>query len=92
LIVWLVLLLGSSFDFAINVIQVCLILHILPWAPHIGIIRSRMKKGNSNALVRTYTHKVCFENVLKNPELLDMRSRSDLIQDHFMPQLPKMVW
>jgi hypothetical protein len=66
LIVWLVLLLGSSFDFAINVIQVCLILHILPWAPHIGIIRSRMKKGNSNALVRTYTHQSIWENQIRS--------------------------
>jgi hypothetical protein len=44
------------FDFAINTIQVHLILHTLPWAPHIAIIRSRMKKGKSNALVGTYTH------------------------------------
>ena len=33
--------------------------------------------------------KVCFENLLKNPKLLDMRSRSDLIRDHSIPQLPK---
>jgi len=35
--------------------------------------------------------KVCFENLLKNPKLLDMRSRSDLIRDHSIPQLPKMA-
>jgi hypothetical protein len=35
--------------------------------------------------------KVYFENLLKKPKLLDMRSRSDLIQDHSIPQLPKMV-
>jgi len=35
--------------------------------------------------------KVYFENLLKNPKLLDMRSRSDLIQDHSIPQLPKMA-
>jgi hypothetical protein len=36
-------------------------------------------------------NKVCFENLLKNPNLLVMRSRSDLIQDHSIPQLPKMA-
>ena len=35
--------------------------------------------------------KVYFENLLKNPKLLDMRSRSDLIQYCSMPQLPKMA-
>jgi hypothetical protein len=35
--------------------------------------------------------KVGFETLLKNPELLDMRSRSDLIQYRSMPQLPKMA-
>ena len=35
--------------------------------------------------------KVYFENLLKTPKLLDMGSRSDLIQDHSMPQLPKIV-
>jgi hypothetical protein len=35
--------------------------------------------------------KVYFKNLLKNPKLLDTRSRSDLIQDHSMPQLPKIV-
>ena len=61
------------------------------------------RKGKSNALVRTYTlsdlresneelSKVCFENLLKNPKLLDMRSGSDLIQYRLMPQLPKMAW
>jgi len=34
---------------------------------------------------------VYFENLLKNPKSLDMRIRSDLIQDHSMPQLPKIV-
>jgi len=33
--------------------------------------------------------KVYFENLLKNPKLLNMRSRSDLIQYCSMPQLPK---
>ena len=33
--------------------------------------------------------KVYFENLLKNPKLLDMRSRSDLIQYHSIPQLPR---
>ena len=32
--------------------------------------------------------KVYFEKLLKNPKLLDMRSRSDLIRDHSIPQLP----
>ena len=36
--------LDPVFDFAIYVIQVCIILHTLPWAPHIAIARSRMKK------------------------------------------------
>jgi len=36
--------------------------------------------------------KVYFENLLKNPKLLDMRSRSDLIRGHSIPQLPKMAW
>ena len=35
--------------------------------------------------------KVYFENLLKNPKLLDMRRRSDLIRDHSIPQLPKMA-
>ena len=35
--------------------------------------------------------KVYFVNLLKNPMSLDMRSISDLIQDHSMPQLPKIV-
>ena len=35
--------------------------------------------------------KVYFENLLKNPKLLDMRSRSDLIHGHSIPQLPKMA-
>ena len=92
------------FDFAIYVIQVCLILHTLPWAPHIAITRSRMKKRQVKCLGKDiYTlsdlresneelSKVCFENLLKNPKLLDMRSRSDLIRDHSIPQLPKMAW
>jgi len=32
------------FDFAINVRQVCLIFHTLPWAPHRSITSSRVKK------------------------------------------------
>ena len=56
LIVWLVFLLGSDFDFAIHVMQVCLFLHTYLKAPHMAIIRSWMKKmGKSNALVRAYT-------------------------------------
>ena len=35
--------------------------------------------------------KVSFENLLKNPKLLDIRSISDLICDHSIPQLPKMA-
>jgi hypothetical protein len=54
---------------------------ILPWAPHIAIIRSRMWKCNFNALARTYTHwviwenqmrklsKVCFENLWQKPQV-----------------------
>ena len=96
--------LDPVFDFAIYVIQVCIILHTLPWAPHIAIARSRMKKRQVKCLGKDiYTlsdlresneelSKVYFENLLKNPKLLDMRSRSDLIQDHSIPQLPKMTW
>ena len=80
--------LDPVFDFVIYVIQVCLILHTLPWAPHIAITRSRMKKRQVKCLGKDiYTlsdlresneelSKVCFENLLKNPKLLDMRSRS----------------
>ena len=72
-------------------------------APHIAITRSRVKKRQVKCLGKDiYTlsdliesneelSKVYFENLLKNPKLLDMRSRSDLIQDHSMHQLPKMV-
>jgi len=92
------------FDFAIYVIQVCLILHTLPWGPHIAITRSRMKKRQVKCLGKdTYTlsdpresneelSKVYFEKKKKNPKLLEMRSRSDLIQYRSMPQLPKMAW
>ena len=91
-------------DFAIYVIQIYLILHTLPWAPHIAITRSRMKKRQVKCLGKdTYTlsdpresneelSKVCFETLLKNPKLHDMRSWSDLIQYRSMPQLPKMAW
>ena len=93
--------LDQVFDFAIYVIQVCLILHALPWAPHIAITRSRMKKRQVKCLgkdIHTLSDlresneelsKVYFENLLKNPKLLDMRSRSDLIRDHYIPQPPK---
>ena len=96
--------LDPVFDFAIYVIQVCLILHTLPWPLYIAITRSRMKKRQVKCLGKDiYTlsdlresneelSKVCFENLLKNPKLLDMRSRSDLIRDHSIPQLPKMAW
>ena len=96
--------LDPVFEFAIYVIQVCLILHALPWAPHIAITRSRMKKRQVKCLGKDiYTlsdlgesneelSKVSFENLLKNPKLLDMTSRSDLIQYHSIPQLSKMAW
>jgi hypothetical protein len=35
--------------------------------------------------------KVCFKNLLQNPKLLDIMSRSDLIHDHSILQLPKMA-
>jgi len=35
--------------------------------------------------------KVYFKNLLKNPKLLNTSSRSDLIQYHSIPQLPKIV-
>jgi hypothetical protein len=103
LIVWLALLFGSSFDFAINAIQAYLILHTLPWAPHIPSLEVGWRKAS---LMPWWGHKhikqseesnkelskICFENVLKYPKLLYMRSRSDLIQNHSMPQLSKMVW
>ena len=107
ILVWLYDLfftLDPVFDFVIYVIQVCFILHTPPWAPHIAIIRGRMKERQVKCLGEdTYTlsdlresieeqSKVCFENLLKNPKILDMRSRSDLIQDHSIPQPPKIVW
>ena len=70
-------------------------LHIYP--------SSRMKKRQVKCLGKDiYTlsdpresneelSKVCFLNLLKNPKLLDMRSRSDLIQYRSMPELPKMA-
>ena len=70
--------LDPVFDFAIHVIQVCLIFHTLPWAPHIAITRSRMKKRQVKCLGKdTYTlsdlresneelSKVYFENLLEN--------------------------
>ena len=96
--------LDPVFDLAIYVRQVCLIFHALPWAPHIVVTRSRMKKRQVKCLGKDiYTlsdlresnedlSKVCFENLLKNPKLLDMRSRSDLSRDHSIHQLPKMAW
>jgi len=53
ILIWLYDLLFSLdpvFDFAIHVIQVCVILHTLPWAPHIAITRSRMKKRQVKCL------------------------------------------
>ena len=48
--------LDPVFDFAIYVRQVCLISHALPWAPHIAITRSRMKKRQVKCLGKdTYT-------------------------------------
>ena len=35
--------------------------------------------------------KVCFENLLQNPKLLDMMSRSDLIHDRSILQQPKIA-
>ena len=83
ILIWLYYLffsLDPVFDFAIYVIQVCLILHALPWAPHIAITRSRMKKRQVKCLGKDiYTlsdlresneelSKVCFENLLKKPQ------------------------
>ena len=74
--------LDPVFDFAIYVIQVCLILHTLPWAPHTAITRSRMKKRQVKCLGKdTYTlsnlresneelSNVCFKNLLKTPSYL----------------------
>ena len=42
--------LDPVFDFAMYVIQVCLILLALPWAPHIAISRSRIKKRQVKCL------------------------------------------
>ena len=67
-------------DFAIYIIQVCLILHALPWAPHIAITRSRMKKRQVKCLGKDiYTlsdlresneelSKVYFKNLLKKSQ------------------------
>ena len=100
ILIWLYDLIFSVdpiFDFAIYVIQVCLNLHTLSRAPHIAIIRGRMKERQVKYLGEDiYTlsdmresneelSKVYFENLMKNPKLLDMRSRSDLIQDHSIP-------
>jgi len=83
ILIWLYDLLFSLdpvFDFAIHVIQVCVILHTLPWAPHIAITRSRMKKRQVKCLGKDiYTlsdlresneelSKVSFENLLKKPQ------------------------
>ena len=69
--------LDPVFDFAIHVIQVCVILHALPWAPHIAIVWGRMKERQVKCLGEdTYTlsdliesneelRKVYFENSLK---------------------------
>ena len=69
--------LDPIFDFAILVIQVCLMLHILPWAPQIAITRSRVKRRLVKCLgkdINTLSDlresneelsKVCFENLLK---------------------------
>jgi hypothetical protein len=61
-------------------------LYTLPWAPYMAIIRSRLKKGNLMPWWGLYTlsdlresneepSKVCFENLLKNPNLHDIRSK-----------------
>ena len=72
--------LDPVFNLAIYVRQVCLIFHALPWAPHIAVTRSRMKKRQVKCLGKDiYTlsdlresneelSKVCFENLLKNPQ------------------------
>ena len=82
ILIWLYdlfLSLDPVFDFAIYVRQVCLIFHALPWAPHIAVTRSRMKKRQVKCLGKDiYTlsdlresneelSKVYFENLLKNP-------------------------
>ena len=68
------------FNFAIYMIQVWLIHHALPWAPHIAITRIRMKTRQVKCLGKdTYTlsdlresneelSKVYFENLLKKPQ------------------------
>jgi hypothetical protein len=70
------------FYFAINVIQVCLLFHTLPWAPHIAIISSRVKKRQVKCLGEDiYTlsdmresneelSKAYFKNLLKTPSCL----------------------
>ena len=85
ILIWLYNLLFSMdpvFDFAINVIQVCLLFHTLPWAPHIAIISSRVKKRQVKCLGEDiYTmsdliesneelSKAYFENLLKTPSCL----------------------
>ena len=54
--------LDPVFDFAIHVIQVCLILHTLPWAPHIAIIRARMKERQVKCLGEDCWHSLAKTN------------------------------
>ena len=77
--------LDPVFDFAIYVIQVCLNLHTLSLAPHIAIIRDRMKERQVKHLCEDiYTlsdlresngelSKVYFKNLLNIPSYLTWR-------------------
>jgi hypothetical protein len=60
------------------VIQVCLISSTLPWAPHITIIRCRLKKGKFNALVRNHTDWVIQEHHLRSQERLGFEKNQKL--------------
>jgi hypothetical protein len=86
LIVWFDFLLGFGFWLCNTCDASIPHLYTLLWAPYIAIIRSMLKKDNLMSWWRLYTlsdlkesneepSKVCFENLLKNPNLLDIRSR-----------------
>jgi hypothetical protein len=51
----------------------------LPWAPHIAIIRSRMKKGKFNALVRNHTHWAIREHHLRSQVRLRFEKKLKLL-------------
>jgi hypothetical protein len=61
------------------VIQVCLISSSLPWAPHIAIIRSKVKKGKFNALARNHTHWAIWEHHLMSQVSLSFEKKSKLL-------------